>query len=904
MKLPPYHLATFALLVTGAALAGDDLPATLMTTRGKLLASEDFTKSLAPLTGKPVGFASGFSGWRYNAASPGGKSGRWELSDGSFKGMETPGANHPATASFGIRYTDAIIQCEVRLNDVPADGRKYRSIAIKATDTKDYVISFSMGPGAGFLTPYDAEQINPATKQRMTSKASRIVRANKLDEWHTLVLEIKGDEVVGTLDGKSATASNPLIAAEKHSVMLVASTEANFRNFRIWEALPNPKWPENRAALVKEAQAVDAKEIEKGKDKGKTATLDDTFDAAKLAKVDAMIEQAIRDSKLLGAAVWIERNGVAYHKAFGERATKPSVEAMTEDTLVDLASVTKVLAGTSAAMLCVERGLMKLDDLVSNHLPEFTGDGREKITIRHLLLHSSGMPVNLNSTLPPFTSPTDAIAQACHTKLRFEPGTSYSYSSAGTMVLGAVIEHITGRKFDELCTTEVFQPLGMSDTVFRPDGEQLQRVAPTDFPERGKVNDTVARLVGGVAAHASLFSTTADIARFARMMLNLGGLDGVRIFQPETVKLFTSVQSPPDLTSQDAKNLPVRRGLGWDIDTPYRTPPHHYSLARGALFPIGSYGHTGWTGQMLWIDPFSRTFVIFLCNRYVDGVADTRPDVYQLHHDLSTLAAEAVKGFDFKNVSGSLPAQPPLNAEVREPFTNSLGMTFVPVPGTPMLMCIHETRRADYAVYAAENAATDPSWEDTKLGSLSAVAGKDHPVVNVSWDDAQAFCRWLSKKEGRTYRLPTDREWSVAVGIGDQEESSGVTPQSLSGKLPNVYPWDTPWPPTTGSGNYADAECKTQYPKEKIIENYSDGFSITSPVMKFSPNALGIYDLGGSVWEWCEDWFNEEKKDHILRGASWGSSAPKPLLSSFRGNQPSTRRWRCDGFRCVLEEAS
>lgn len=699
MKFSLHHIATLALLVTSATLAGEDLPATLMTKRGKLLASEDFTQPLAPLTGKPVGFASGFSGWRYNAASPGGKSGRWELSDGFFKGMETPGANHPATASFGIRYTDAVIQCQVRMNDVPADGRKYRSISIKATDTKDYVISFSMGPGAGFLTPYDADQINPATKQRMTGKAPRILKANKLDEWHTLVLEIKGDEVVGTLDGKSATVSNPLIAAEKHSVMLVASTEASFRNFRIWEALPNPDWSKNKAILVKEAQEVDAKtkekELEKEKKKSETATLDDTFHPEKLAEVDAMIEQAIRDSKLLGAAVWIERNRVAYHKAFGQRTTKPAAEVMTEDTLIDLASVTKVLAGTSAAMLCVERGLMKLDDLVSSHLPEFTGDGREKITIRHLLLHSSGLPVNLNSTLPPFSSPADAIAQACHTKLLFAPGTAYSYSSAGTMVLGGVIEHITKRKFDEFCTTEVFQPLGMSDTVFRPDGEQLRRVAPTDFPERGKVNDTVARLVGGVASHASLFSTTADIARFARMMLNLGGLDGVRIFQTETVKLFTTVQSPPDLKSFAAKDLPVRRGLGWDIDTPYRTPPHHYSLARGALFPIGSYGHTGWTGQMLWIDPFSRTFVIFLCNRYVDGVADTRPAVYQLHHDLSTLVAEAVKSFDFKNVPGALSDHAAPQAKTREPFTNSLGMTFVPVPGTQALMCIHETRRAE-----------------------------------------------------------------------------------------------------------------------------------------------------------------------------------------------------------------
>ena len=623
-------------------------------------------------------------------------------------------------------------------------------------------------------------------------------------------------------------------------------------------------------------------------------TIQDVLKADKLADLDTAIGQAMRESKILGATLWVERNGAAYHKAFGQRMTKPAPEAMTEDTIFDLASVTKVVAGTGAAMLCVERGLMKVDDLVSKHLPEFTGDGREKVTIRHLLLHTSGLPVNLDSTVPPFATHDDAIAQACRTKLLFAPGTAFSYSSAGMVALGGVIERVTGRRFDEFCTTEIFKPLGMKDTVFRPDDGRLKRTAPTDFPERGQVNDTVARLCGGVAAHASLFSTTADLARFARMMLNLGELDGVRVFKPETVHLFTSVQSPPGLTSPAAKNLPVRRGLGWDIDTPYRTPPHDYTMERGALFPVGGYGHTGWTGQMLWIDPFSKTFVIFLCNRYVAGVADTRPAVYQLHHRIATLAAEAVKGYDFKNASSQS------DTKAGQPFVNSLGMEFVPVPGTRILMCVHETRRSDYAAYASTDAQADASWKDGKLGSISATASEDHPVVNVSWDDAKAFCAWLGKKEGRTYRLPTDREWSIAVGLGDQE-ADDLTPEKLSSKVAGVYPWGRQWPPTKGAGNYAGAECRAQYPNEKIIEGYTDRFTVTSPVMSFPPNVLGIHDLGGSVWEWCEDFYNEEKKDHVLRGASWGSSAPKPLLSSFRGNQPSTRRWRCDGFRCVVE---
>jgi CubicO group peptidase (beta-lactamase class C family) len=158
-----------------------------------------------------------------------------------------------------------------------------------------------------------------------------------------------------------------------------------------------------------------------------------------------------------------------------------------------------------------------------------------------------------------------------------------------------------------------------------------------------------------VAGHASLFSTTADLARFARMMLAGGSLEGRQLFTPATVALMTSVQTPPNLRSPDAGNLPVKRGLGWDIHTPYRMPPHDYSLARGALFPIGSYGHTGWTGQMLWIDPHSKTFVIFLCNRYGPQGRDSRAEVYQLHHRLSTLAAQAVRGVDFSALKSLQP---------------------------------------------------------------------------------------------------------------------------------------------------------------------------------------------------------------------------------------------------------
>lgn len=629
------------------------------------------------------------------------------------------------------------------------------------------------------------------------------------------------------------------------------------------------------------------------------SVLSKVFDADKLAELDMNITQAVSDAKIVGAVLWVEHEGVAYHKAFGQRALKPEVEVMTEDTIFDVASITKAVATASAAMRCVERGLLKVEDPVSKHLSEFTGEGREKITIQHLLLHSSGLQVNLNGTRPPFSrSSAEAYAQACGEKPLFEPGSAFSYSSVGSLLLGLVIERVTGQGLDAFCRTEIFEPLKMRDTLFQPSGAVLRRVAPSSAPERGLVDDTIARQMGGVAGHASLFTTASDLARFARTMLNHGELDGVRVFKPETLQLMTSVQSPPGLRSPDAQNLPVRRGLGWDIDTPYRTPPHDYSLARGALFPVGSYGHTGWTGQMLWIDPFSRTFVIFLCNRYGGDGKDTRPEVYRLHHRVSTLAAEAVKGFDFKTVPGT----PQKNVVTKEPpFTNSLGMKFVPVPGTKVLMCIHETRRADYAAYAATHPDADASWRNVSMEKIPVGAGDDEPVVNVSWDDAKAFCAWLGQKEGRGYRLPTDREWSIAVGIGDYEPAAGATPEGLSAKLKGVHPWGRQWPPVKGAGNYAEEDCRKKIQSEKTMQGYADGFAVTSPVMSFPPNELGIHDLGGNVWEWCEDWFNAEKKLHVLRGASWGSSAREPLLSSFRGPQTADRRWRCDGFRCVLE---
>ena len=363
-----------------------------------------------------------------------------------------------------------------------------------------------------------------------------------------------------------------------------------------------------------------------------------TFRADKLAAMDAAIETAIAHHQCPGGVLWLEHAGVAYRQAYGHRALVPTPEPMTEDTIFDLASLTKVIATTPAIMLLIERGQVKLDAPVSTYIPGFTGEGRERVTVRELLTHTSGLPPDLETN--DWHGYHTAIKMACAEKLVTPPGTAYRYSDINFILLGEIVRRVAGMPLPDFVQREIFNPLQMTNTGFLPPQSELPRIAPTEVvngkPWRGVVHDPSARRMGGVAGHAGLFSTASDLARFARMMLNLGELDGTRILKPETVKLMTSPQSPPGIR--------VLRGLGWDIDSPYAGP-------RGDLFPIGSYGHSGWTGTSIWIDPYSKTFVIFLSNRNHPTEAG---NVVGLRRELGTLAAQAVVGFNFANVPGAL----------------------------------------------------------------------------------------------------------------------------------------------------------------------------------------------------------------------------------------------------------
>jgi len=219
------------------------------------------------------------------------------------------------------------------------------------------------------------------------------------------------------------------------------------------------------------------------------------------------------------------------------------------------------------------------------------------------------------------------------------------------------------------------------------------------------------------------------------------------------------------------------------------------------------------------------------------------------------------------------PETSPTSAKKDSPFVNTLGMKFVPVTGTNVLFSVWETRVQDYAEYARA--------KEIKPEKPDFDQGPTHPVLNVSWNDAQAFCEWLSRKEGRTYRLPTDTEWSVAVELAE----SGSTPAEKDSKVKG-YPWGPHAPPPPGAGNFG-------------ITGYSDNYKFTSPVGNFTPNVNGLYDLSGNVWEWCGDWYDEQQKNRVFRGGSW-NSVESELLSSYRYySLPDVRSVRI-GFRCVL----
>jgi uncharacterized protein YbbC (DUF1343 family)/CubicO group peptidase (beta-lactamase class C family) len=321
-------------------------------------------------------------------------------------------------------------------------------------------------------------------------------------------------------------------------------------------------------------------------------------------EVDAIINDAVQSGLIPGAVVAIGHNGeVLYRHAYGWRVLIPQREAMTIDTVFDAASLTKVVATTPSVMKLFEEGKLRLDDPVTKYLPEFQG-GESDITVRLLMTHFSGLPPDLELE-PRWSGYDTGIQKALTTKPVAPPGARFIYSDINFILMGEIVRRLSGESLAQFAHEQIFAPLGMNETEFQPSPALRGRIAATEIdpdtgrPLRGVVHDPTARYMGGVAGHAGVFTTADDLAIYAEMLLGGGQRGAVRIIDPLTVKKFTEPGSPPD--------QPILRGLGWDIDSPL-------SSNRGELYPIGSFGHTGFTGTSMWLDPTTNSFVILLTN--------------------------------------------------------------------------------------------------------------------------------------------------------------------------------------------------------------------------------------------------------------------------------------------------
>ncbi len=368
-----------------------------------------------------------------------------------------------------------------------------------------------------------------------------------------------------------------------------------------------------------------------------------TFHTNKLQLIGQAIGQARATGELPGGVLWMDHDGSTFTKTYGRISEQPKSAPARLDALYDAASLTKAFATTPAILRLWERGKLGLDDKVTKYIPKFAGNGRDPVTIRQLLTHTSGLRPDIS--LKGWDGHAECIAKCCDETPRHPPGTVFVYSDINFQLLDEIVRRVSGKRLDIFCENEIFGPLKMTDTGYNPPAAKHDRIAPNTFEDgqwlRGTVHDPRARKTGGVAGHAGLFTTAPDLARFCRMLLNDGELDGVRMFKKETIAEWTRIQTPD---MKDAKGRPARRALGWDVDTVYSSP-------RGSHFPIGSFGHTGFTGTSAWIDPGSRTFVIFLCNRlHPDGKGSVVP----LRRKIGTLAAEALRNHRFPPA----PAQP------------------------------------------------------------------------------------------------------------------------------------------------------------------------------------------------------------------------------------------------------
>lgn len=449
-------------------------------------------------------------------------------------------------------------------------------------------------------------------------------------------------------------------------------------------------------------------------------------DATRLAMIDEVVAAAMTEKKLPGAVILVGRgDSVVLRKAYGHRAVDPVVEPMTLDTIFDMASLTKVVATTTAVMMLVEEGRIRLSDPVAQYIPSFAKYGKDRVTVRHLMTHMSGLRPDVDLA-EPWVGYEAAINLASEEVLTAAPGRQFVYSDIGYFLLADIVTKVSGQPFDQFLARRLFAPLGMKNSMFNPPAALRGRIAPTEVctpygwpcagPDaamlRGIVHDPTARRMGGVAGHAGLFSTADDISRFARMLLHGGVLNGVRVLSPLAVARMTSPATP-----EDQANV---RGLGWDMDS-------SYSANRGELLPIGSFGHTGFTGTSLWVDPATQIYVVFMSNRvHPDGKGDVTP----LRARVATIAASAFTSLP----STGLPATrrtfesqtPAVPAPAYAPVQNGLDVLrasgFAALKGLKVGLLTNHTGRARDGAAAIDVLAAAPGV------TLAALFSPEHGI--------------------------------------------------------------------------------------------------------------------------------------------------------------------------------
>jgi CubicO group peptidase (beta-lactamase class C family) len=398
-----------------------------------------------------------------------------------------------------------------------------------------------------------------------------------------------------------------------------------------------------------------------------------------LTYIDQIVEAEIAKKQLPGAVVLVGRQGkIVWRRAYGNRALEPQPEPMTVDTIFDLASLTKIVATATSVMILVERGLVRLGDPVSRYIPEFAESGKRAITVEHLLVHRSGLIAD-NDIKDYEHGPEKAMENIWRLAPLNEAGAKFIYSDVNFIVLAELVKRVSGKPVDQFALENIYQPLGMKDTGYKPLerlGAQVQsRIAPTEQrggPDqnrnregaakegevvakdaehwmRGEVHDPRSYLLGGVAGHAGLFSTADDLAIYCQMILNGGDYQGRRILSPMGVQRMTEAR--PSAGNASDSNV---RGLGWDIYS-------GFSANRGDLLPIGSFGHTGFTGTGLWLDPASETFVVFLSNRVHPKLDPKKPaDVSSLRGRVASVVASAITLAPFSGKGTNRPNDGPL----------------------------------------------------------------------------------------------------------------------------------------------------------------------------------------------------------------------------------------------------